>query len=85
MRARADETLSADERRLYDDEMARHDRDASVPPADLARLKSLRDQAARLVSDNADLRVRLARLEEEQARVERSLSRETRQRLGVGE
>jgi hypothetical protein len=85
LRAARGETLSAEERRLYDEEMARQDNDAPPFHRDLAALKGLRAQAVRLAADNAELRVRLARLEAEQERLERALSPETRQLLGVGD
>jgi hypothetical protein len=79
------EALSEQEQQLYDAELARQERDASPLHVDLASLRSLRDQVTSLARTNADLRGRVAELEQEIGHVEQSLSQKTREALGVGE
>jgi hypothetical protein len=79
------EKLSEEEQRLYDAELVRQDREAPALKTDLATLKSLRDDVAAAARTNLDLRRRVAELDEEVRRVEKSLSREAREALGVGE
>ena len=85
LRVARGETLSADETRLYQEELARQDREACSQPVGISTLRLLREQVGRLAAENADLRASLAHLEIEQKRLEQSLSRETRQLLGIGE
>lgn len=77
------EALTESEQCLYDAELARQDREAPSLRGDLNTLKELRSEAARLASANDKLRSRLAALEGEITAVENSLSKETREVLGV--
>jgi hypothetical protein len=79
------ETLTPEEQRRYDEEMERQDRTAPPLRTNLDRLKLLRQEFIRLSQENSQLRIQLARLEDERTRVERALSPETRLLLGVGE
>ncbi len=79
------ETLSSAEQHAYDAELCRQDCEASPLKIDLIRLKYLRTQASELAKTNADFRSRVTELELEIQLVERSLSRETREALGVKE
>jgi hypothetical protein len=76
------EALSKAEQQVYDAELARQDQAAPLP---LASLKKLREQAGVLETENAALRQRLHELEREIRAVERALSRQTREALGVPE
>ncbi len=77
------ETLSEEDRGLYDAELARQDRGASPQTSDLEALKKMRAQAADLATLNNELRSRLQALEREIGAVEKTLSHDTRAALGV--
>jgi hypothetical protein len=79
------ETLSDSEQHFYDAELARQDHDAPPLKSDLETLKKLRHQVLATGNVNSELRKRLSDLEEDIRHIEQSLSRETRQVLGVGE
>lgn len=79
------ETLSDEEQRLYDAEVARQDGEAVPLKSDLGSLRNLREQARALAQANPELRDRLAELDREIRSAERSLSRETRAALGIAE
>jgi hypothetical protein len=64
-------------------ELARQDREASPLLCDLDTLRQLRSQALNLAQANSDLRRRLVELDGEIRIVEKSLSQETREELGV--
>jgi hypothetical protein len=77
------EPLSEEEQRAYEAELARQDRDAPPLLPDLDSLKKMREQVRQLARSNAELNGRARDLEQAIQRVEQSLSRETRQALGV--
>jgi len=77
------EHLSEAEQQLYDVEMAHQDQAAALQP--LAALRELRASINALAQQNADVRTRLAQLEQEIHSVEQTLSRQTRELLGVQE
>jgi hypothetical protein len=79
------ESLSEEEQRFYDAEIARQDREASPLKSDLGSLKKLRAQVCNLPRTNAQLRARLVELETQMQNVEQSLSQETREALGAME
>lgn len=78
------ETLSAAEQQQYESGLT--ELDAEEPAiAALASLKDMRKRVAELSNDNTRLRTRLAALENEMAVLERSLSKQSRELLGVPE
>ncbi len=79
------ETLSDDEERAYQAELARQEEQDPPLTIELAALKQLHEEFLTLSRDNHELRTRLADLENEIRRVEQHLSRETRQAIGITE
>ncbi len=77
------EALSAEEMQIYQSELTRQDAQASPLNGDLGALRKLRTDLAGLGAENAILRSRLSGLDQEIRLVEKSLSRETREALGV--
>jgi len=78
------EQLSAAEQERYNAEIARQDQEAPAQNH-IEALKEMRATAAALALENAQLRLRIERLEEDIRTVEQALSRETRELLGIGE
>ncbi len=79
------EILSTDEQHRLDMELAKQDRIAPPLRTDLVSLKRLREEVLHRSQENDQLHARLAQLEQERTRVERALSPEIRQLLGVVE
>lgn len=77
------ETLSAREQKQYESELASHDQQASIQ--DLEHLKQLRAHVASSEKENAQLRKRIAELENEIQTIEMALQQKTRALLGVPE
>jgi uncharacterized membrane protein YccC len=77
-------TLTEEEQEKYDAEITRQDRDDKLPQ-NLENLKRLRAEVWRSAQENVQLRARVAALENEIRSVERSLSKQTREVLGVAE
>jgi hypothetical protein len=77
------EALSAEEMQIYQSELTYQD--AYAPPLNggLGALRKLRTELADLGTENAALRSRLSELDQEIRLVEKSLSEETREALGV--
>jgi hypothetical protein len=84
LRTARGESLSDAERQIYEAELARHDQEAP-PLGDLDTLRQLRTAVAELTQENTQLRGRRVQLETEIQAVERALSRQTRDLLGVSE
>jgi cell division protein FtsB len=78
------EPLSAAEQQQYAAELARHDREPDLA-SNLATLKQLRAELATWTQENAQLRSRIASLEQEIHAAEQKLKPQTRKLLGVGE
>lgn len=79
------ESLSEDEQRFYDSELARQDREAPPLKSDIEVLKKMRAQLAELGKVNDELRSRWTKLNQEIRIVEQSLPQQTREALGVKE
>jgi predicted RNase H-like nuclease (RuvC/YqgF family) len=78
------EQLSSAEQQEYDRAVAEHDRSSLVRPS-VEELKQRRALIASLSQENTQLRARLEQLEAEARQIERTLSQETRELLGVTE
>jgi hypothetical protein len=79
------ETLSAEDERSYQEELARQEELAPPLGTDLAALKQLHEEFLAFSRENHQLRTRLVELENEIRRVEQHLSREARQAIGITE
>lgn len=82
-KARGEKLSEADQQR-YDAEMARQDQEESLPNQ-IESLKTMRARVFALSQENAQLRLRIDKLEQEIQTVERDLTPQTRHLLGVGE
>lgn len=76
--------LSEAEQQIYDAEVARLDR-TDTGKVDIDALKKLRAEVAELAEQNDELRTRAAELQGQIHNVEKALSKETRDLLGVEE
>lgn len=77
------QALAPEELRRYEAELSRQDGEAAPLNCGLAALITMRADLAQLGQANAALRSRLGELDDEVRAVEKSLSRETREALGV--
>jgi hypothetical protein len=79
------ETLSDADECAYHEELARQEEQAPPLTIDLAALKQLHEEFLTLSRDNHEVRTRIAELESEIHRIEKQLSREIRQAIGITE